>query len=85
VSEAIAYNADLRVAAARVEQAAGYVKVAGAPLLPTLNVIGTAGSKSVAVAAWISGMLSAAWELDVRGTHPLRARSGRRSICLRRV
>ena len=33
VDEALAYNADLRIAAARVEQAAGYVKAAGATLL----------------------------------------------------
>jgi multidrug efflux system outer membrane protein len=30
VDEALAYNADIKVAAARVEQAAGYVKVASA-------------------------------------------------------
>ena len=32
VQEALAYNPDLQVAAARVEQAAAYVKVAGATL-----------------------------------------------------
>jgi len=73
VTEALAYNADLRAAAARVEQAAGYVKVAGAPLRPTVNVIGTAGSKSGGGGGLDIGMLSAAWELDVWG----RIRSGR--------
>ena len=34
VDEALTYNADLQVAAARVEQAAGYVKVASGALLP---------------------------------------------------
>jgi len=38
VDEAIAYNADLKIAAARVEQAAGYVKIAGATLLPAVGV-----------------------------------------------
>jgi outer membrane protein TolC len=46
VDEAIAYNADLKIAAARVEQAAGYVKIAGATLLPAVGVLGHAGGKS---------------------------------------
>src|SRR5262245_6988200 len=39
VEEALRYNPDLRVAAARVEQAASYVKVAGATLLPQVNAL----------------------------------------------
>ena len=46
VDEALAYNADLQVAAARVEQAAGYVKVAGGALLPAVGVAATGGGKS---------------------------------------
>jgi len=54
VTEALTYNADLRAAAARVEQAAGYVKVAGAQLSPDVSIIGKTGSKSGGDAVWIS-------------------------------
>ena len=40
VAEALTYNADLQIAAARVEQAAGTLKVASGSLLP---VAGPAG------------------------------------------
>ena len=40
VQEALAYNPDLQVAAARVEQAAAFVKVAGATLYPQVNAAG---------------------------------------------
>ena len=43
VREALANNPDLRVAAARVEQAAGYVKVAGATLYPQVNALARGG------------------------------------------
>ena len=46
-----AYNADLQVAAARVEQAAGYVKVAGGALLPSVGVFGCAGASRTAAVA----------------------------------
>src|SRR5512136_1698996 len=36
VREAIAYNADLQVAAARIEQAAAYAKLSGATLYPAV-------------------------------------------------
>jgi multidrug efflux system outer membrane protein len=39
VREAIANNPDLRSAAARVEQAAGYAKAAGATLYPQVNLL----------------------------------------------
>jgi outer membrane protein TolC len=45
VKEALAYNPDLRVAAARVEQAAGYVSVAGATLYPQVNLLARGGGK----------------------------------------
>jgi NodT family efflux transporter outer membrane factor (OMF) lipoprotein len=73
VNEALLYNADLRAAAARVEQAAGYLKVAGAPLWPTLSAVGTTGSKSGAGGGLDIGMLQASWELDLWG----RIRAGR--------
>jgi NodT family efflux transporter outer membrane factor (OMF) lipoprotein len=73
VSEALTYNADLRAAAARVEQAAGYVKVAGAQLSPDVSIIGKTGSKSGGDGGLDIGMLRASWELDVWG----RIRAGR--------
>ena len=75
VSEALAYNTDLRVAAARVEQAAGYVKAAGAPLRPDLSVIGHTGGKSGGDGGLDIGLLRATWELDVWG----RIRAGRQA------
>ncbi|MCO6412213.1 MAG: efflux transporter outer membrane subunit [Thiogranum sp.] len=73
VNEALIYNRDLRAAAARVEQAAGYLKTAGAQLSPTVSVIGKTGSKSGADGGLDLGVLKAAWELDVWG----RIRAGR--------
>jgi multidrug efflux system outer membrane protein len=73
VNEALIYNADLRAAAARVEQAAGYVKVAGAQLSPNVSAIGKTGSKSGGDGGLDIGLLNVSWELDVWG----RIRAGR--------
>ena len=67
VKEALVYNADLRVAAARVEQAAGYVKVASASLLPSAGVIGLGGGKSGGGGGLDGVFLNASLELDVWG------------------
>ncbi len=67
VNEALVYNADLRVAAARVEQAAGYVKVAGATLLPAVSVLGHGGGKSGGDGGLQGIFLNASLELDVWG------------------
>jgi multidrug efflux system outer membrane protein len=65
VAEALAYNADLRAAGARVEQAAGYVKVAGGQLLPAVDLMGRASVKD---SSGVRGVfLSLSWELDVWG------------------
>ena len=45
VREALAYNGDLRVAAARVEQAAAYAKLAGASIYPAVNLLARGGGK----------------------------------------
>jgi multidrug efflux system outer membrane protein len=67
VTEALAYNADLQVASARVEQAAGALQVASAPMLPTLGVAGTYSGKSGG-GGGINGLfLNASLELDVWG------------------
>lgn len=67
VNEALAYNADLKVAAARVEQAAGYVKVASGALLPSVGVVGLGGGKSGGGGGLDGIFLNASLELDVWG------------------
>jgi NodT family efflux transporter outer membrane factor (OMF) lipoprotein len=67
VIEAMAFNANLRASAARVEQAAGYVKVAGASLLPSVAVFATGGDKSGGGGGLQGVFLNAKLELDVWG------------------
>jgi NodT family efflux transporter outer membrane factor (OMF) lipoprotein len=68
VAEAIAYNPDLRVAAARIEQAAGYAKAAGSTLYPAVNVLARGGGKLGGDNSGLSGVgLFANWELDIWG------------------
>src|SRR5580765_129398 len=45
VAEAITYNADLRLAVARVEEAAANVKAAGAQIYPSVNLLAKTGGK----------------------------------------
>jgi multidrug efflux system outer membrane protein len=73
VAESLTYNADLQVAAARVETAAGYVKVASASLLPSVGVAGLAGGKSGGSGGLDGIWLNASLELDIWG----RVRYGR--------
>ncbi|MBK9243302.1 MAG: efflux transporter outer membrane subunit [Burkholderiales bacterium] len=66
VAEALANNADLRVAAARVEQAAAYVRLSGGTLYPQVNLRAT-GSLG-ADAGGVQGIgLFINWELDLWG------------------
>ncbi|MBK8687683.1 MAG: TolC family protein [Betaproteobacteria bacterium] len=67
VGEALVYNADLQVAAARVEQAAGYVKVADGALLPSVGVVAMGGGKSGGSGGLDGIWLNASLELDVWG------------------
>lgn len=72
VRDAILYNSDLRVAEARVAQAAAYLKVAGATLYPQVSILGRGGGK-MSDSSGLSGVgLFANWELDLWG----RVRSG---------
>jgi outer membrane protein, multidrug efflux system len=74
VVEAIAYNADLRVGAARVEQAQLHARLAGAKLYPTVDLLARGGGKLSGDSSGIQGaLLSASWELDLWG----RVRYGR--------
>lgn len=71
VQEAIAHNPDLRVAGARVEQAAQSLIIAQSALRPQLGIFGTGGGKSGGGADSSSAlqaiMLFASWELDLWG------------------
>ena len=68
VKEAIAYNADLRIAAARVDTAAAYLAAATAPAWPQVNLLARGGGKLSGDASGLSGVgLFATWELDLWG------------------
>jgi NodT family efflux transporter outer membrane factor (OMF) lipoprotein len=70
VDEAVIRNPDLRVSAAKVEQAAEYVNLARAALFPAVNLFGTGGVKSGggdASSALQGVVLAASWELDLWG------------------
>src|SRR5687768_15580522 len=74
VQEALANNPALQVAAARVEQAASYVKAAGATLYPQVSALARGGGKLSGDSSGLEGAgISANWELDVWG----RVRAGR--------
>ena len=74
VNEAVAHNADLRVAAARVEQAVLYAKLAGAKLYPTVDLLARGGGKMSGDNSGLQGAaLTITWELDIWG----RVRYGR--------
>lgn len=77
VAEAIAYNADLRVAAARVELSAAYAKLAGAAIYPAVNLLAHGGGKMGGDGSGLSGVgLFASWELDLWGRVRSQAASG---------
>ncbi len=71
VQEAIAHNPDLRVAGARVEQAAQSLNIAQAALRPQLGIFGTGGGKTGgggdSSSALQAIMLFASWEIDLWG------------------
>jgi NodT family efflux transporter outer membrane factor (OMF) lipoprotein len=79
VREAIENNPDLRVAAARVEQAASYVKLAGATLYPQVNLLARGGGTLSGDSSGLEGLgVFASWELDLWG----RVRAGREAAQL---
>jgi NodT family efflux transporter outer membrane factor (OMF) lipoprotein len=74
VAEAILHNADLRVGAARVEQAQLYARLAGAKLYPSVDVLARGGAKMSGDNSGLRGAaLTMTWELDLWG----RVRYGR--------
>src|SRR6266850_2309032 len=63
VKEALANNPDLQIAAARVEQAASYVKVAGATLYPQVSALARGGGKLSGDSSGLEGVgIFANWE-----------------------
>jgi NodT family efflux transporter outer membrane factor (OMF) lipoprotein len=74
VQEALANNPDLQLAAARVEQAAAFVKVAGATLKPQVNALARGGGALSGDSSGLEGAgIFANWEIDLWG----RVRAGR--------
>jgi multidrug efflux system outer membrane protein len=70
VSEAIAHNPDLRIAATKVEQAAQYVQLAKSAMKPTVNLLGTGGFNMGGgdVSSALQGVsLGVSWEPDLWG------------------
>jgi NodT family efflux transporter outer membrane factor (OMF) lipoprotein len=68
VREALAYNADLRIAAARVDAAAAYLAGAKSPAWPQVNLVARGGGKMSGDSSGLSGIgLFASWELDLWG------------------
>ncbi|MBT9492080.1 MAG: efflux transporter outer membrane subunit [Paucibacter sp.] len=66
--EALAYNQDLRVAAARVDIAATQLQLAGGGLYPELNLVGRTSGKATGASGHLSGLLlQGSWELDLWG------------------
>jgi outer membrane protein, multidrug efflux system len=80
VREAIAYNPDLRVAAGRIDQAAGYARLAGATLYPQVSIMARGGGKMSSDSSGLQGGgLFLSWELDLWG----RVRSDREAARFR--
>jgi NodT family efflux transporter outer membrane factor (OMF) lipoprotein len=74
VQEALANNPDLQVAASRVEQAAAFVKVAGATLKPQVSALARGGGELSGDSSGLEGAgIFANWEIDLWG----RVRAGR--------
>jgi multidrug efflux system outer membrane protein len=68
VTEAMAHNLDLRVAAARVQVASEYVTLADSTLYPQVNLLARGGGKLGGDATGMQGAgLYADWELDLWG------------------
>jgi NodT family efflux transporter outer membrane factor (OMF) lipoprotein len=87
VRESLARNADLRVAAARVEQAQAQLKVAASALSPAVNVLGRTTEKlSGGGGLDVKGIfLTAAWEIDVWGRVRYGVRGGAEQVAATRA
>jgi NodT family efflux transporter outer membrane factor (OMF) lipoprotein len=76
VAEALAHNANLDAAAARVAQAEAYLGVARGGLYPTVSALGRTGGELGDNSGLEGSLISASWELDIWG----RVRYNRRAL-----
>jgi multidrug efflux system outer membrane protein len=68
IAEAVRHNPDLRVAAARVAVASGYVQVANSKLYPQVKFLGRAGGEMSGDSSGLQGAgIWADWEWDLWG------------------
>lgn len=78
VAEAMAYNADLRAAAARVERAAAIVRIASSEFYPSVNLIASESIENTGDSSGLDGwIVNASWEADVWGRVRYGARAER--------
>src|SRR5579862_3345436 len=76
VKQALAYNADLRIAAARVDAAVAYLAAAKSPAWPQVNLAARGGGKMSGDSSGLEGVgLFASWELDLWGRVRAEARA----------
>jgi NodT family efflux transporter outer membrane factor (OMF) lipoprotein len=68
-NEALEHNPDMRVAAARVQQAAAYMRISGGALYPQVQAVGfTTTSQKDGASTDLSGwQFSVSWEIDLWG------------------
>jgi outer membrane protein, multidrug efflux system len=77
VADALANNANLRIAAANVERAAAIAKQAGATLYPQVNALARGGGPTSGDASGLQGGgFYASWELDLWGRVRSQAAAG---------
>ena len=68
IDEALANNADVRIAAARVERASAYAAAAGATIMPAVVGLARGGGKMGGDNSGLNGWaVSVSWEVDVWG------------------
>jgi outer membrane protein, multidrug efflux system len=76
VKEAVSYNSDLHIAAARVDAAAAYLAAAKSPAWPQVNLLARGGGKMSGDSSGLEGVgLFASWELDIWGRVRSQARA----------
>jgi len=75
VEEAIAHGADLRIAAARLQQAEAHARIAGAQIYPAVDLMMRGGGKVSDGSGLRGGAVTMSWEIDVWG----RVRAQRRA------
>ncbi|WP_027468320.1 TolC family protein [Deefgea rivuli] len=69
IAEAQLYNADLRIAGARIDQSRAALKAAGGPMLPSLGIGAQTGDSAIPTSSMSTTGIGviAAWEVDLWG------------------